>query len=118
MGWDSRSALRQWKLAGCGKTQKTDPTDASHPAMTCLAQSGRRLGPPKRSPNAFASAAADGVAGMACGAAVDRRAPVAGVLGDTRCDVALAQYCDKAGIVGLGARAAAPQLSTPWRTSP
>jgi hypothetical protein len=37
------------------------------------AQSGRRLGPSKDLLNAFAPAAADGVAGMAGGAAVDRR---------------------------------------------
>jgi putative transposase len=40
--------------------------------------------------------------GMAGGAAVDRRAPVAGVLGDMRCGVALAQgRHERGGIVGL-----------------
>src|SRR6516165_10284274 len=87
-------------VGGGGKRE--DPTDARHPAMAGLAQSGRRLGPSEDLLNAFAPAAAHGVAGMAGGAAVDRRAPVAGVLGDMRCGVALTQGCDEAGgIVGL-----------------
>ena len=52
--------------------------------MTGLAQSGRRLGPAEDLLDAFAPPAADGVTGMAGGAAVDRRAPVAGVLSDMR----------------------------------
>src|SRR6516165_11250079 len=87
-------------VGGGGKRE--DPTDARHPAMTGLAQSSRRLGPSEDLLNAFAPAAADRVTGMAGGAAVDRRAPVAGVLGDMRRGVALAQCCDEAGsIVGL-----------------
>src|SRR5215469_12130470 len=70
--------------------------------MTGLAQSGRRLGPAEDLLNAFAPPAADGVTGMAGGAAVDRRAPVAGVLRDMRGGVALAQCRNEAGgVVGL-----------------
>src|SRR6516165_8887930 len=70
--------------------------------MTGLTQSARRLGPSEDLLDAFAPAAADGVAGVAGGATVDRRAPVAGVLSDMRGGVALAQCGDEpGGIVGL-----------------
>src|SRR6516162_8572859 len=87
-------------VGGGGKRE--DPTDARHPAMAGLAQSGRRLGPAEALLDAFAPPAADGVTGMAGGTAVDRRAPVAGVLRDMRGGVALAQCRDKpGGVVGF-----------------
>ena len=75
------------------------PREVAVDSMTGLAQSGRRLGPPEDLLDTLTPPAADGVTGMAGGAAVNRRAPIAGVLGDMRCGVALAQRRDEAGAI-------------------
>ena len=63
------------------------PIDPGQPAMPHLAQAGHRLGPAKGLLNAFADALRDRLAGMAGGAAIDRRAPPALVLRTCRVTV-------------------------------
>jgi hypothetical protein len=70
--------------------------------MTHLAQPGHCLGPAKGFFHTFGNALGDGVAGMARGAAVDRRSAAIGILGNMRGDHLLAQFHDKvAGVVAL-----------------
>src|SRR5262245_37950843 len=56
------------------------PIDLGQAAMPHLAQTGHRFGPAKGLLDAFADALGDRVAGVAGGAAIDRRAAPAGIL--------------------------------------
>src|SRR5262249_12339406 len=78
------------------------PADLGQSAMTHLAQPGHCLGPAESFLDAFTNALGDRVAGVAGGAAVDRRTAAVGALRDMRGDRLLAQLHDKvADIVAL-----------------
>src|SRR5215472_1702859 len=57
------------------------PSYSVAPAVLCLAEGGGRLDPAERLLDALSQKLADGVAGMPCGAAVDRRAAAVGIAG-------------------------------------
>src|SRR4249920_447807 len=63
-----------------GGGEHEEPLDQRTPAMTRLAQAADRLHPAEGLLDAFALDHADGIAGMARGAPIDRGAAVAGVL--------------------------------------
>src|SRR6516164_10753670 len=78
------------------------PADLGQSAMTHLAQPGHCLSPAESFLDAFANALGDRIAGVAGGAAVDRRTAAVGILSDMRGDRLLAQLHDKvAGVVAL-----------------
>jgi hypothetical protein len=74
--------------------------DLGQAAQIGLAQPGHRLHPAERLLDPFADTLARGIAGMACGASVDRRSPATRVLRDMGAPFDGAQFLDEvSGIV-------------------
>ena len=86
------------QIVGRGR-QRELPADALLAAMPGAPLQGDLLDPAEAFLDPLADALAHRVAGMAGGPPVDRRAAVAGVLGDVRGDLELAQCGDEAGRV-------------------
>lgn len=84
--------LRQADQIVGGHREGELPIDFEQPAMARLAQSGDGFSLAERFLDTLADAQADGVAGMAGGAAVNRRAPRADVLRHMRRGVDFAQF--------------------------
>ena len=103
--WASRRCAEQPRQAdqvvGCHR-QGELPVDFGQAAVPGLAQPGDGLGPAERLLDPLADALADGVAGMARGAAVDCRASPTGVLRQVWGNVDLAEFGNEvAGVEAL-----------------
>src|SRR3546814_20089337 len=110
--WSSDVFSSDLQIVGNGR-EGEGQVDASPPAEPGLTQSGHGLDPAERLLDLLADALAGGIAGMAGGAPVDRRAPATGILRQMRAQVKHAQFPTEvpgaAALVGAGgARAARP----------
>src|SRR3546814_7194112 len=99
--WSSDVFSSDLQIVGNGR-EGEGQVDASPPAEPGLTQSGHGLDPAERLLDPLADALAGGIAGMAGGAPVDRRAPTPGILRQMRAHVQLAQFHHEvAGVVAL-----------------